>query len=276
MAGALALLSFSLLAQSTAANFKARYERQVKAVGSTGVGVETIIDNWEAAYPEDLDMLVSKFAFNLAKSQSTTLIVKDQKRYLGQKPALNLKDSLGRDVLYFEDITFVDSLFAESQKSIDKAVSLKPRELRYRLYKTSAMIAYEKESPDLAYGQISSLIDEYEGTKSSGEWTLDGKAIDSDLFCQAIGEYCYSLYSIGSPAAYEYFFGVSEKMSKLYPRNTAFIDNMGSYYQVAKDNQKQALKFYKKALKIDPEDYAATKNIALIQSLQSKKGQGSK
>lgn len=65
-------------------------------------------------------------------------------------------------------------------------------------------------------------------------------------------------------------------MNKLEPNNTVFIDNIGSYWQVAKRNNKKAEKYYKKALKIDPEDYAATSNLKLIQSSKSRKGQSGK
>ena len=65
-------------------------------------------------------------------------------------------------------------------------------------------------------------------------------------------------------------------MNKLEPKNPVFIDNIGSYYLVAKKDNKKAEKYYKKALKIEPEDYAATSNLKIIQSSKSKKGQSSK
>ena len=58
-------------------------------------------------------------------------------------------------------------------------------------------------------------------------------------------------------------------MSKRYPDNPAFIDNLGSYWLVARDNDKQAAKYYKKALKLDPEDYAAQRNLKIIENRQA-------
>ena len=58
-------------------------------------------------------------------------------------------------------------------------------------------------------------------------------------------------------------------MNKLYPKNPVFLDNIGSYWQVARGNDKQAEKFYKKALKLDPDDYAATRNLQLIAKKKS-------
>ena len=58
-------------------------------------------------------------------------------------------------------------------------------------------------------------------------------------------------------------------MTKLFPKNSVFVGNLGSYQQVVKGNDKQAVKFYKKALKLDPEDYAARRNMQLIERRQA-------
>ncbi len=273
---ALALLCMQAFAQNAdPAPFKASYERQVRNVGPAGVGVETIIDKWEAACPQDPDMYAARFNFFFAKSKGTQVVVKEGAKYLGAAPVLSLKDSLGRDVNYFEVPLFVDSLYADGMRAIDKAVSLRPGELRYRFYKITGLIEYEGESPDMAFQELISLIDGYSSSKGKG-WTLDGSPADDEVFCQAMGEYCYSFFYIGTPQGYEFFLKVSQRMNKLYPRNTVFIDNIGSYWQVARGNDKKAMKFYKKALKIDPDDYVAKKNISIIQLSQSKKGRSSK
>lgn len=60
-------------------------------------------------------------------------------------------------------------------------------------------------------------------------------------------------------------------MNKLYPKNTAFIDNIGSYWLVSEKNYKKAISFYKKALKLDPEDVAAIRNKKLAEREIEKK-----
>ncbi len=266
---ALLLLCPQLFAQGVAERYKANYDRQVRYVGAAGAGVETIIDRWTAECPDDPEAYAARFSYCFAKARSTGIVQKDGARYLGAKPVLSLKDSLGMDVNYFEASTFSDSLFAGGIRAIDKAISLSPKEFRYHFYKISALMDYEKESPDLAAGEIDALIGEY--TEDRDGWTLDSAVADEDIFLQAVGEYCYTLFQTGSPLSYEYFREISERMSRLYPRNTVFIDNLGSYWQVAKKNERKALKYYKKALKIDPEDYAATKNISLMERSRKKK-----
>ena len=274
-AAALSLLAcMALGAQENAADIKAEYERQVRYVGLAGVGVETIINRWEAAAPEDPEVYVARFNYWLSKSAAESVVItRPQKRYLGNDPVMTLKDSLGRDVYYFEDVNYDDEAFGEALKAIDRAIELNPQEISYRFGKITSIMDYEKESPDMTAAELSLLIDDYQ---AGGEgWTYAGGPLTQELFCQGISEYCYRFFRTASPASYEYFLEISEKMNKLYPDEVVFIDNIGSYWQVNGDSRK-ALRYYRKALKIDPEDYAANNNIRLIQSSQSRKGRPSK
>ena len=261
-----ALSCAMLLAQSVGDDYLAKYQRQIRNAGVAGVGVQTIVDNWIAACPDDARAYEARFNYCFAKSRSTEIQPKNSERYLGQKPVLTLKDSTGRDVNYFQEDVFVDSLFASCLTSIDKALSLQPLELRYHFDKITAMLSYEKDCPDLSYDLVNSLIDSFVKNKGA-DWTLDNEALPEDrdeVFCQCIGEFCYTFFQVGSPSSYRYFLALSEKMNKLYPKNPVFLDNIGSYWQVAEKNDKKALKYYKKALKLDPQDYAALNNIRLI------------
>ena len=256
------LLSIAALGQTDAEGFKARYDRQVKAVGDAGVGVETILDRWEEAFPEDPAMLEGRYRFYLAKSMSSSVVSKDRNRYLGQEPVLTLKDSTGKDVFYFEDKVFVDSLFAKSQSAIDKAAALVPNELAYRVGKITALMLYEKDSPDMATQELLKLID-YQKT-AKPDWTFYGLEVDEDSFRQTVQEYCYYFFQYATPGSYEAFRTVSEAMLKLYPKNTGFMSNLGSYWLVYKKNNRKALSWYNKVLKIDPKDYTAAKNCVIL------------
>ena len=92
-----------------------------------------------------------------------------------------------------------------------------------------------------------------------------GTSFGGVLFWQQLG----SLFQIGNTGAYDYFREISERMNKLYPKNPVFLDNIGSWWRAAKGNDKQAAKYYQKALKLDPNDYAATQNLRLIERKQA-------
>ena len=252
----------SLRAQDTSEAFISRYDALVKRVGYSGVGVETLLDRWEKAFPEDPEMLVARFNYYLDKSQSSQIVAKHQDRFMGAKPTLVLKDSLGADVNYFEETFFEDSLFALASSAIDKAVKLCPDRLDLRFAKVTSLVAYEKESPDMATAALSALID-YDGT-SHPSWKYGDDAADADVFRSGIQEYCASFYAIGSPGSFESFRALSEKMLKYDPRNTLFMSNIGTYHFVARKDNRTARKYYDKVLKIDPSDYTAIKNSVLM------------
>ena len=51
------LFSSAALAQVSSKDFNERYQLLVSKLGPSGVGVETLINRWEAAYPDDIEML---------------------------------------------------------------------------------------------------------------------------------------------------------------------------------------------------------------------------
>ena len=256
------LIAAAAYAQTPGEAHKARYERQVRITGPAGVGVETILDRWEADSPDDPARLEGRYRYCLNKGLSTTVIPKDSQRWLGKEPVLSLKDSTGRDVNYFEDNVFVDSLFARSQTAISRAIALDPSEIAYRVDKITALILYEKDSPELATGELLSMID-YHRTQHPS-WTYYGEAVGEDVFVSTVQEYCYNLFNYGTHGCYEAFRKVSEAMLKMFPKNTEFLGNIGSYYLVGENSPRKALKWYNKVLKIDPKNYTAAKNCVVM------------
>ena len=249
-------------AQTASEDFQTRYQNLVKRVGAAGIGVETLVDRWEKAFPEDPSMLEAKFNYYLEKSRTTTLVAKDTDRYMGNKPALTLKDSLDRDVRYFEETFYDDSLFALSSQAIDKAIRLYPDRIDLRFDKVTALTQYEKESPDMAASALAGLID-YNAV-SHPAWKVGDQVIDAETFEAAVQEYCFAFYTIGSPVSYEAFLSLSEKMLTYDPKSTLFLTNVGTYWLIAKNDTKKALKCYNKVLKLDPENYTAVKNCIIL------------
>ena len=253
---ALLLATLSLSAQNE--RFEQRYNLLVSKLGPAGVGIETLLDNWAKADSTDEKLLAARFDYYLIKSRSTEVVKKSTKKYLGMDPLLSLKDSLGADVYYYQDVVYDDELFGKAIHAADRAISLYPDKLEYRFMKANAYISYEKESPDMTLDYLMKLIDT--NSKRTKPWNFGGKKSDEAFFQEAMQEYCYSFYLIGSPQAREAFYKLSYRMNELYPDNIAFVNNIGSYYLVAKEDPKTALKYYKKVLKKDPKDLVALQN----------------
>ena len=245
----------------TSARFEQRYDLLVSQFGPAGVGVETVLDNWAKVDSTNAKMLQGRFTYLFTKAQSSELEIRPGKKYLGMEPVLTLKDSLGNDVNYFQINVFDDEIYAEAVKAADKAISYWPDKLDFRFMKANAYIAYEKESPDMALSCIMALVDENQARKSS--WEYEGDKVDQVFFQNAVQEYCYSFYALGTPEGYEAFRTLSEKMSVLFPDNPGFLNNLGTYYLIAKEDYKSAYKYYNKVLKAHPDDYTAIKNGVL-------------
>ncbi len=272
LALAASALCVSAAAQTTAEDFQVRYERLVRNLGYAGVGIETLLDRWGEAFPEDPAVPTARFNYFLHKGLRTEVVPKPgTRRYLGNDPVLTLQDENGEDVPYFEVNYYDEEMFGEAMRVADAQIAAQPDELRWHFLKITGLSAFELESPDMAASELRKLI--ARNASEHPDWTLDGAPADEEIFQQGVGEYCARFFQTGSEAGYEYFRELSELMSKQFPKNPLFIDNIGSYWQAARGNDKQAAKYYKKALKIDPEDYAATRNLQII---ERKKAQAKK
>ncbi len=248
--------------EAKAEEYAERYGLLVSKLGADGVGIETVLNNWAAVAPDDVRMLTGRFSYYFAKSQRTEVVQKDRKKFMGSAPVLALKDSTGNDVNYFQEVFYDDSLYTLSMKCLDRAIRLDSDRLDLRFLKAAALVAYEKESPDMALAYLEKLADE--NVLVGGKWKYPGMEVSDTLFCDLIQEYCYTFFNIGSPVSYSAFYSLSEKMLGYYPDAVVFMDNMGSYYLVAEEDYKTAQKYYGKVLKKSPDDYTAIKNSVLI------------
>ena len=254
------LIHFVASAQTDSERYEQRYDMLVSRLGASGIGVETVLDNWAKVDSTNAKMLFGRFSYYFTKAQSTEVVPKPSKRYLGMEPLLTLKDSLGNDVYYYQHSVFDDELYGQAIKEADKAIAIHPDRLDFRFMKANAYIAYEKESPDMALAYLLSIIDE--DGKGRKTWLYGDEQAEPDFFEEAMQEYCYSFYTIGSEASREAFKRISEKLSGIYPSNPEFICNIGSYYLVNKD-YKTALKYYDKVLKKNPGNMTALQNALL-------------
>ena len=252
----LGLLTVSVTAQTI--NYENRYNLLVSQVGPAGIGVETLLDKWQAADSTSRKMLSARFEFYFNKAQSEQVVKKSQKKYLGMDPLLSLKDTTGAPVYYFREVFYDDDLFARALKVADKVASFYPDDLDYRFLKANALVAYEKGSPDMAYAYLSDLVTE--NAARTRPWNYEGKKMEEEFFPEAMQEYCRSFYTLGSEAAMNIFFNLSKRLYELYPSNVYFLSNMATYYLVTKEDPKTALKLYSKVLKKVKNDETALRN----------------
>lgn len=252
------LLTALAASAQTSERYEQRYNLLASQLGPAGVGIETLLDKWEQVDSTSSKMLYARFSYLFTKAQSTSLVTRPEKKYLGMEPLLTFKDSLGNDVHYYQVSTFDDELYGRAVKTAEKLISLYPDRLDYRFLKANAYIAYEKESPDMALSYLLSLVDLQ--SRRSRPWVYEEEKVEGDFFEEAMQEYCYSFYSIGTPSSMDAFLVFSEKLADQYPSNAEYINNIGSYHLIARNDPKTALKWYSKVLKKNPKDDTALRN----------------
>lgn len=264
-------LSLVCLMSALSAQEKGMYEKKydllVSKFGPAGVGIENLLDNWEKEDSTNIRLLYARFDFLFTKAQSSKVVIKSEKKYLGMDPVLSLKDSTGNDVHYYQESVFDDDLYGQALKAADKAIGLWPDRLDFRFLKLNAYIAYEKESPDMALAGLLALLEENSGRQKP--WIYNDAEAEKSFFADAMQEYCFSFWTIGSETSLEAFRLLSEASLKQFPDNTGFMNNLGSYHLVAKQDYKTALKWYNKVLKVKPDDYNAIKNCITLARKQN-------
>ena len=262
LVGLVALLPLSAQEVDSREEFLRRYNNLVERVGADGLGVESLLDKWAQAWPDDTNQQLARFAFCFTRSRTVRMEQMDRDRYLGQAPLLPMKDSLGNKINYFQVYDFDDEQFGAALQAITKAISAKENQLDWRFSKIDALLAYEKEEPEMALRELKALVD-YHFTRKP-DWEHEQlETVTPEQFNAFMQDYCVALFRIGSDTSVEAFRNLSEHLLRYAKNEPLYLDNIGSYYLVKKD-YKKAQKQFDQVLKKHPGDMTALKNCILI------------
>lgn len=257
------LLPLSAQENLSKEEFLRRYSNLIGRVGPSGVGVETLLDKWEEAWPDDTNHMLARFSFCFNRCQKSTLVAMDRDRFMGQPPLLPMTDSLGNKVNYFEVYEYDDDLFAAANSAISKAIAARQNRLDWRFLKIDALMAYEKEKPEMALQELKALADFNFTRKPDWEHEQMEGTVNQEQFKTLLQDYCAALFRIGSDSSAEAFRILSEHLLTYCKDEPMYLDNLGSYYLVKRD-YKKARKYFDQVLKKHPGDMTALKNSILM------------
>lgn len=260
----LALMPIGMAAQEewSQEEFIRRYSNLAGRVGASGLGVETLLDRWQAAYPDDDQQYLARFSMFFDRCRTSRVEAMPVDRYLGAEPIIPMTDSLGNKANWFEVFDYDDELFGEAKLAIDKAIELQPQRIDYRFYKADALLAYEKGSPDMTLQNLRSLID-YNCRQHPAWVHPDLDHMDEERFKAFMQDYCAALFRLGTPGGTNAFLSLSEHLLQYYKGDVLFMNNIGSYYISQKDFKK-AQKQIDEVLKKEPGNMTALRNGLLL------------
>lgn len=258
----MAMAASSALAQTTE-DYLSRYNALVNRVGVSGLGVDLLLTRWEKADPVDINHMIARGSYHLYRARKDSVVAYHKAAFMGMEPILTTKDSLGRNTYFYSVPNYQPEEFALAMEALDNALVHDNTRLDLMLSKADALKDFEYTTPDQCVDYIISIIDKHFGAKMV--WTLPGGGhVTEEDFLEEMQNYCNIFFRTDSQASLEAFRKVSEAVLKYRPKSAPFIDNIGAYWASRKDDKK-AMKYYKNALKADPDDAIAKQNIALIE-----------
>ena len=206
--------------------------------------------------------LLARFTFCFTRCQTSRIEQMDAARYLGHDPILPMKDSLGRRRNYFQVTDYDEEMYAAANLAIDQAIQACPLRLDYRMAKIDAMMAFEKDKPEMTLLEL-----KYLAGKTFTEhpaWEYDGlEPFTEEHFKAFMQDYCAALFRIGSDTSYAAFLDLTQFLLGYCKDDPLYLNNLGSYYLVRRDFRK-AQKYIDKVLKKAPGDQTAIQNGILL------------
>ena len=224
-------------------DFYSKYE-ELMATGQHGK-INALFELWEAESPDDENLFITGFNHYLTISRVQRIITP------------TVKDSTKQEESYISsEVFFNDSLFDISQQFINKAIAKSPKRLDLHFGKIHAISV--KGDHRQQTSEILGIINI--GDKIKHQWYWGGDEVHENpkaLFTESIYEYVASLYNSNQ---YDYVQQISESMIKSFPKEIASYSNLGACYLI-KGDYKKALKYFKKARKLNKQDIIVLNNL---------------
>jgi len=222
-------------------------------------GLLMIAKQWEAKHPNDPELYVAYANYHSKKA------FKELVQMTTEKPEgieyLELNDSLGNQEGYlFSEMTVNDSSVQTAVRYLDKAISLFPNRLDFRLGKI--FLTRESEHWDWMETEIVATLQQ--AMKLEHRWKTEHneKIKEAQPFLySSLQETFYVLFESGLPYAYDIIERSSRLIIQQQDQNVIALSNIATCLMM-KEKHLDALTYLNKAYQISPNDIILVGNEA--------------
>ena len=208
--------------------------------------VSALFDLWEAQAPNDENLYITAFNHYLTFCRERRVIM----------PIQTDSSDTSSEGYISDEVFFNDSLFNISQAFIQKGINANPRRLDMHFGKIHAL--WLKGDHRSQTSEILGVIEIGDKIKQDWLWTDNERPENpKELFTSSIYQYVANLYGADK---FDYVRQISERMIRSFPKEIANYSNLGATYLIKAD-YKNALKYFKKAYKLDNKDIIVLNNL---------------
>ncbi len=217
--------------------------------------IPALFELWEQETPDDENLYITAFNHYMTIAREQRII----------RPTETDSTSSEGDTFVSSEVMFNDSLFNISQSFINKGIKKNPRRLDMHFGKIHAL--WLKGNHRDQTSEILGLINL--GDKLKHDWLWSGNEQPEDskqLFTSSIYQYVENLYTSNRV---DYVQQISERMIQSFPKEIANYSNLGAAF-LMKADYKNALKYFKKAYKLDKKDIIVLNNLGHTYDMKEK------
>ncbi|WP_124978853.1 tetratricopeptide repeat protein [Nonlabens xiamenensis] len=217
-----------------------------------------VLDKWEDAKPDDIDLKISLLNYHFRKSREEVINMTTD---APQGAGLAIQDSLGNEKAYLSSHFVFDlSELEKGLSKIDEAIKDHPDRLDLRFGKTYVLgqvPLWERFTQEILITVVYSQKNDNQWLWADNEKLTEGQ----DFLLGSIQDYQLQLYNTSDDSLLENMRRIAFQVLKFYPTHVESWSNIAITYSLQGEFD-QAIFYLRKAEEINPSDTIVLGNLA--------------
>ena len=231
------------------------------------LSMKKVINLWQQAQSNDPELYTAKFNYYVYLAQNRSIEISYDEPEGEYTPYFDSINNL--QAYLIESISFNPLKLEPGITIIDSALALYPN--RLDLYFGKIYVFGESNQYERQFYTALQMLEQNKKNPSDWLW-YKNETIDNvkEFFLSNVQSFLLSLFEIGSPDLLAIIRDISMALSEQYPQETMPLANIGSSYAMVGDYE-QALTWFLKADKLQPNEVVILVNLARLYELTNKR-----